>query len=377
LESVNYVEYKYNVFYPYQTLKKIVELSARYIHEVPFPEKALRLLEESAVGLQGEKIKIVTPAEIESLVSKRTNVPIGQVGEKEKDRLLNLESILHQRVIGQDEAINAVANALRRVRSGLTTGKRPAGVFLFLGPTGVGKTETAKALAESYFGSEKNMIRLDMSEYEQPDSLDRLIGTVQNPAGILTDAILAKPFSLILLDELEKADKNVLNIFLQVFEDGRLTDPRGKVSDFTNSIIIGTSNAGSEFIRENVGRLSAEQLKTTLIDQLQKQAIFTPEFLNRFDGVITFKPLTRENLTLVAGLMIGEINKQLEERKIRVEVESAALAKLIELGYNQEFGARPLRRVMEEKIENLLAKKMLEGVIKEHGVLHVSLSDIS
>ncbi len=377
LESVNYVEYKYNVFYPYQTLKKIVELSARYIHEVPFPEKALRLLEESAVGLQGEKIKIVTPADIESLVSKRTNVPIGEVGEKEKDRLLNLESILHQRVIGQDEAINAVANALRRVRSGLTTGKRPAGVFLFLGPTGVGKTETAKALAESYFGSEKNMIRLDMSEYEQPDSLDRLIGTVENPAGILTDAILAKPFSLILLDELEKADKNVLNVFLQVFEDGRLTDPRGKVSDFTNCIIIGTSNAGSEFIRENVGRLSAEQLKTTLIDQLQKQAIFTPEFLNRFDGVITFKPLTRENLTLVAGLMIGEINKQLEERKIRVEVESAALAKLIELGYNQEFGARPLRRVMEEKIENLLAKKMLEGVIKEHGVLHVSLSDIS
>lgn len=376
LESINYVENKYNVFFPYQTLKKIVDLSARYIHEVPFPEKALRLLEESAVGLSGDKIKIVTPADIENLVSKRTNIPVGQAGAEEKEKLLNLESFLHQRVIGQEEAIAAVANTLRRARSGLTTGKRPTGVFLFLGPTGVGKTETAKALAESYFGNEKNMIRLDMSEYEQPGSIDRLIGTMQSPNGILTDAVLQNPFSLILLDELEKADKNILNIFLQVFEDGRLTDPRGKVSDFTNTIIIGTSNAGSEFIRENVGKLEPDQMKTTLIDELQKQGIFSPEFLNRFDGVIVFNPLTREELIQVAGLMIMEINKTLEEKKITIQVDAEALNKLIELGFSPEFGARPLRRVINEKIENLLAKKMLSGEIGEKQTLTITIADL-
>lgn len=375
LESVNFVEYKYNLLFPLQTLKKIIELSDRYIHEIPFPEKALRLLEEAAVKFSSGKITLVTPQNIEDLVSKKTNIPLGEATIQEKDKLLNLEDYLHQRVVGQDEAIKAIADTLRRVRSGLATGKRPAGVFLFLGPTGVGKTETAKTLAQNYFNSEKNMIRLDMSEYQGADSVERLIGTVSNPNGILINAVMANPFSLILLDEIEKADKNVLNLFLQIFEDGRLTDPRGRVSDFTNSIIIATSNAGSEYIREKLAG-GEMNLSETLITYLQEKEIFSPEFLNRFDAVIIYKPLTRQELLEIANLMIKEVNKRLETKKIKVEVEPDALEKLVDLGYNPEFGARPMRRVITQKIENLLAKKMLSGEVGENQNLRINLEDI-
>ncbi len=377
LDWVGNVEFKYNTFFPYQSLKSVVELSDRYVHDVPFPEKALRFTEEVAVGLGGTgKLKIVFPEDVEKFISKKVNVPIGQANKDEKEKLLNLENILHSRVIGQNEAVSAVSDALRRVRAGLTSGKRPVGVFLFLGPTGVGKTETAKALAEAYFGSEKQMIRLDMSEYQQPDSIDRLLGGASNPSGILTDAVLANPFSLILLDEIEKADKNVLNVFLQVFEDGRLTDSLGRVSDFTNSIIIATSNAGSEYIRENVTSLNSETLKENLINQLQEQGKFTPEFLNRFDATIVYRPLDSVELQKVANLMLADINKMLVEKKIKVAVEPSALTKLVELGNDPQFGARPMRRVIQQKVENLLAKKMLEGAVSEGQTLTVTLADL-
>jgi ATP-dependent Clp protease ATP-binding subunit ClpA len=288
-----------------------------------------------------------------------------------------LEDYLHRRVINQEEAIKAVANTLRRARAGISSSKRPVGVFLFLGPTGVGKTETAKALAENYFGDEKNMIRLDMSEYQEISAIDKLIGSNTNPSGVLTDAILANPFSLILLDEIEKANKNVLNLFLQVFEDGRLTDPRGRISDFTNAIIIATSNAGSEFIRQNVTKLSNDRIEEQLINLLQEKGIFSPEFLNRFDGVIVFKPLTQEQLIQVANLMIADINKRLKDKNITVEVVPDALAKLVELGYDPQFGARPMRRVIQEKVENLLAKKMLEGKVGGSQKILVTLDEIN
>ena len=376
LDSLSYVEFKYNVFFPIQTLKKIVELSGRYIQDVPFPEKALRLLEEAAVNFGSREISMIMPEQIEELVTKKTKVPVGEAETGEKEKLLNLETFLHQRIVDQEEAITAVANALRRVRAGITSGKRPVGVFLFLGPTGVGKTETAKTLAESYFGSEENMARLDMSEYQDPSSIDRLLGTEANPDGVLTKAIIENPFSLILLDEMEKADKNILNVFLQVFEDGRLTTVRGKVVDFTNTIIIATSNAGSEYIREQVAA-GKKEIKEGLINLLQQKAIFTPEFLNRFDGVITFKPLTPEQISQVAKLMIADINKRLAEKKIKVEVDDAALAQLVKLGFDPQFGARPMRRVITEKIENLLAKKMLEGTVQEGQTLNITLADIA
>lgn len=377
LENVGSVEHRNNVFITYQAMKSVVELSDRYIHDIPFPEKALNLMEEAAVTLGGKgQLHVIDSTDIEDFISKKVKVPIGTAKEGEKQKLLNLENLLHARVVGQNEAINAVSDALRRVRSGLTSGKRPVGVFLFLGPTGVGKTETAKALAESYFGSEKNMIRLDMSEYQEPSSIDRLIGSTTNPSGILTDQILANPFSLILLDEIEKADKNVLNVFLQVFEDGRLTDVRGRVSDFTNAIIIATSNAGSEFIRENMTTMRVDQLKENLVNKLQQDGIFTPEFLNRFDATIVYKPLTLPELQKVASLMLAEVNKLLIEKKITVTVEPDALTKLVELGNDPQFGARPMRRVIQEKVENLLAKKMLEGTVAEGGTLNVILADI-
>ncbi len=377
LDYIGNVEHQYNIYFDFQALKTVVSLADRYVHDVPFPEKALRLVEEISTSLGNTgKLAFISPEDVEKFMSKKVNVPIGQAQEGEKTKLLNLENILHARVVGQEEAINAVSDALRRVRAGLTAGKRPVGVFMFLGPTGVGKTETAKALAESYFGSEKNMIRLDMSEYQQPNSIDRLLGSATNPSGILTDAILANPFSLILLDEIEKADKNVLNVFLQVFEDGRLTDVRGRVSDFTNAIIIATSNAGSEYIRENVGQINASQLKENLINKLQQDGVYTPEFLNRFDSVIVYRPLSIIELTKVASLMIADINQMLVEKKVSVTIEKDALQKLVELGNDPQFGARPMRRVIQEKIENLLAKKMLAGEVAEGQTLNVTLADL-
>jgi len=376
LENVSYLEYRYNVFIPYQTIKTAVKLAERYLKDVPFPEKALRLLEEASTNFSGGQIKFISPKDVEDLVSKKANVPVGQVAETEKEKLLNLEDFLHKRVIGQNEAIKAVSDTLRRVRAGLTSGKRPSGVFLFLGPTGVGKTETAKALAENYFGSERRMIRLDMSEYQQPNSVDRLIGNTNNPNGILTNAIIENPFSLILLDEIEKADKNVLNLFLQVFEDGRLTDARGRTSDFTNSIIIATSNAGSELIRQRVVWGQTENLKKDLLESLQEKGLFTPEFLNRFDNTIVFKPLTQEETSQVANLMIKEVNKNLKDKKISIEIAADALQKLVQMGYDPQFGARPMRRVIQEKVENLLAKKMLSGELQQNQTLTINLADI-
>lgn len=377
LESLLYIEQRYQVFFLVQTLKKIIQLSDRYVRDVPFPEKALRLMEEAATNFATEKLSIIEPEQIESLVSKRTNVPVGEVQAKEKEKLLNLEQFMHKKIIGQVEAVSAVCNAMRRARSGLASEKRPVGVFLFLGPTGVGKTETAKALAEIYFGSVKEMTRLDMSEYQQPNSINQLIGTMDNPNGILTTAIIEKPFSLILLDELEKADKNILNVFLQVFEDGRLTNPHGQVLDFTNAIIIATSNAGSELIREKVELNQAQNLKELLIEKLQQDGSFTPEFLNRFDSVVVFKPLTADELLQIAQLMIDQLNRQLKEKNIKIEVDTVVLQKLAQLGYDPQFGARPMRRVIQEKVENLLAKKMLSGEVGEKQVVQIGINDIT
>lgn len=376
LELLPSLEGKYKTIFTAQVMKEIIKQSDRFIQEVPFPEKALRLMQEAATTFAETGYKILQVKEIDDLITRKVHVPVGEADQNEKDKLLHLEEFLHQRVIGQEEAIKAVADALRRTRSGLSSGKRPAGVFLFMGPTGVGKTETAKALAASYFNSEKEMIRLDMSEYQTPDSIDRLIGTVQNPNGVLNTAISERPFSLVLLDELEKADKNILNIFLQVFEDGRLTDPRGKVLDFTNSIIIATSNAGSEMIRQKVEAGDTSNLKEILVEDLQQKGVFTPEFLNRFDAVVVFKPLTQEELAQVAQLMINQLNLQLKDKNITIEVAPDALQKLCQLGYDPQFGARPMRRVIQEKVENLLAKKMLSGEVGEHQIVQIGIGDI-
>ncbi len=382
-EVIPYLEYKYKVIFIYSTLKKIVDLADRYIHDKSFPQKAIDLASEVAVRVSASGNKVVTPKDVGDIISNRMNVPVGEADASEKDRLLNLEDILHKRVIGQNEAVVAVANALRRARTGLASKNRPVGTFLFIGPTGVGKTEMAKALAEAYYGDEERMIRFDMSEYQDEASIYRLIGTPPAPGaagkpGMLTTAVHDNPFSLVLLDELEKAHPNLLTLFLQVFDDGRLTGGDGRTIDFTNTTIITTSNAGAEVIREylTAGNTDVEQLKVMLLDFLQKNGIYRPEFLNRFDSVVVFRPLQRDEIFQVARIMLEGINKQLSEKGISIELSDEAMDYLVEVGYDPVFGARPMRRAIQDKLENVLAKIMLENEVERGTVIKLGKEDL-
>jgi len=380
-DTIPLMEYKTGCFITYPAIKAAVELSGKYIHDKPYPEKAIDLLDEVVTYTTIDlKKKIIEKPDVETIISQRTKVPVGKIEAREKDKLINLEKLLYQRVVEQDEAIGVISDALRRARAGLSGGKRPIGNFLFLGPTGVGKTETCKALAEAYFGSEKNMIRLDMSEYQAPDSIARLIGSsVQGGyrAGILTKSIQDNPFTLILLDEIEKANPEILNLFLQVMEDGRLTSGSGKTVDFTNAMVIGTSNAGAEFIRRAIKEEKTEKIKDELTDYLQKQNIFKPEFLNRFDAVVIFKPLSENAILKIADMMIDDLNLRLKSKDIEVKVDPMALQKLAQAGFNPEMGARPMRRVIQDKVENLIAKKLLSGELAKGSSYTVTLADIS
>ena len=285
----------------------------------------------------------------------------------EREKLLNLESFLHQRVIDQDEAIIAIAEAMRRTRAGLKAEEKPIGSFLFLGPTGVGKTETARTLAESFFGSEKSMSRLDMSEFKTPQAMDRLIGTAEGGEGVLTSQIKENPYCLLLLDEIEKASSDVLNLFLQILDEGRLTDRTGRKVDFSNTIIIATSNAGAELIRQSIKAGDTPGvIREKLLEHLQREGIFRPEFLNRFDGVISFKPLGMNEIYQIAELILGRLADKLKaEKEITLEVQPEAIQKLAQLGYTPEMGARPMQRVISDKVENWLAGKILRREIQK------------
>lgn len=383
VDSVPSYEYRYGVVFTYASVKEAIRLSDRYIRDKPFPAKALEVLDDTAVAASQKRIKLITPELISETVSIKTNVPVGETTATEKERLLNLEDILHKRVIGQDEAIRSVAAALRRARSGLSRENKPVGTFLFIGPTGVGKTETAKALAEAYFGSEKRIIRLDMSEYQNQDSLSRLIGSPpgggqKGTQGALTKAIKDEPFSVVLLDEIEKSHPNILNVFLQVLDEGRLTDGTGRTVDFTNSMIIATSNAGAEDIRQYIRQnVAYEQFVKILMDLLQKRNIFRPEFLNRFDSVVVYRPLTTEELIKVVDIMIGRVAKSLASRNIVLDVTPAAKQKLAQLGYSPEYGARQLGRTVQQKLEDPLAEKLLRDEIVDNSTVRIDVADIS
>lgn len=376
-----YLEARYGVFIPVPTLRKSVFLGQRYIRQEPLPQSAIRVLESAALAIANEHKKYVTVQAVEGVVTTIAKVPVGDLQATEKDKLLRLEAALHERVIGQDEAISAISNALRRARSGLASGSRPIGSFLFLGPTGVGKTETARALANVYYGADTAMIQLDMSEFQSPASLARLIGAPTEAQGAssgqLTSAIKDAPFSLILLDEIEKAHPDVLNVFLQVLEDGRATDGRGETVDFSNAIIIATSNAGSDFIRQKVQQgIPSEQFRDELMNQIQASGQFRPEFLNRFDALVAFKPLTQEQLLQIVGLLLGGLNKRLAEEKITVVLTDAAKLRLAQLGYKPEFGARALRRVLQDRVENLVAERLLAGNISRGQTITIDAPDL-
>jgi len=365
LENLTLVlEQKYKKFVSSPALREIVSMAKRYLPAIPFPKGAMDLLDEVMVYISSTKEKIVLPEHVAKIVSEKTQIPVGEIEVKERETLLNLEKLIHQRIINQEEAVKEVSTALRRARVEVTVRKGPMGCFLFLGPTGVGKTETAKALAEIYFGSEERMIRLDMSEFQNIGDIPRLIGS-PSEEGLLTTQVREDPFSLILLDEIEKAHPNILNLFLQVLDEGHLTDGLGRKVDFKNSIIIATSNAGYKVILEALKeKVEWSGVKQKLLDYLFEKAIFRPEFINRFDAVIVFSPLSKENLLGIAELMLQELKKNLKEKDIEFIITEALKEKIVGLGFSPVFGAREMRRVIQDKVENVLASALLSGELK-------------
>ncbi len=316
----------------------------------------------------------VTAEDIAEVVSKWTGVPVNRMLESEKHRLTKLDAMLAKRVIGQDEAVRAVADAVRRSRAGLQDPNRPIGSFIFLGPTGVGKTETARALAEFLFDNEEAMVRIDMSEYMEKHSVARLIGAPPGYVGYeeggqLTERVRRRPYSVILFDEIEKAHSDVFNIFLQIVEDGRLTDSQGRTVDFRNTVIIMTSNIGSPYILEHTGDADWDQVERTVLDELRRH--FRPELLNRIDDIVVFRPLGKEQLRHIVELQLERVKRWLEEKKIFIDFTTEAEDLIAEEGYDPSFGARPLKRAIQRLVQNPLAMKVLEGEFEEGSLIRV------
>ena len=338
---------------------------------------------------QGQENSEVSVDDIAMVVSSWTGVPVSKIAQTETDKLLNMEQLLHSRVIGQDETVVAVAKAVRRARAGLKDPKRPIGSFIFLGPTGVGKTELARALAESIFGDEEAMIRIDMSEYMEKHSTSRLVGSPPgyvgyDEGGQLTEKVRRKPYSVVLLDEIEKAHPDVFNILLQVLEDGRLTDSKGRTVDFRNTILIMTSNVGASELKRNkyVGfnvqdeSQNYKDMKGKVMGELKRA--FRPEFINRIDEIIVFHSLEKKHLKEIVSLMSDQLTKRLKEQDLSIELTEAAKAKIADEGVDLEYGARPLRRAIQKHVEDRLSEELLKGNIEkgQHIVLDVEDGEI-
>lgn len=365
---------------------KVAELRYGKIKEA---EAQLEQFNQDFQALQGEKGSMlkeeVTPEDIAEVVAKWTGIPVSKMLQSEREKLLQLESELSKRVAGQEEAIEAIADAVRRSRAGLQDPKRPIGSFIFLGTTGVGKTELAKALAEFLFNDDNALVRIDMSEYQERHAVSRLIGAPPgyvgyDEGGQLTEAVRRKPYSVVLLDEIEKAHPDVFNILLQVLDDGRLTDNKGRVANFKNTIIIMTSNAGASIIQENFEKLEpynqeeiVEATKAQVMQHLRSH--IRPEFLNRIDEVIMFQPLGKEQVRAIVSIQFKQIQNRLEQAGIKLEATSDVLDKLGVLGYDPQFGARPLKRVIQKELLNSLSKEILAGHIKKDSVIGVELDD--
>lgn len=356
-------EKKYKKFIAYATLRELVSKAERYLPALPFPKKATDLMTELLAAASANKEPVILPKDVSQLISEKINVPVGQLSIKEREVLLNLENLLHLRIVNQEEAVKEVSSSLRRARSDITIRKGPMGTFLFLGPTGVGKTETAKALAAIYFGNEEKIIRVDMSEFQNPQDLQRLIGSADQES-FFVNQVRESPFSLVLLDEIEKAHPNILNLFLQVFDEGAMRDGLGRRVSFLNTIIIATSNAAYQLILEAIGKLQEiSAIKEKLLNYVLSQGIFRPEFLNRFDSVVIYKSLTKENLLAIAEMLLQKLKKNIAEKGIDLIITPELEEEVARLGFDPIYGARQMRRVIQDRVENVLASALLADTI--------------
>ncbi len=368
-------EFSHNITYTYQALMETYRLSERYVYDLAQPGRAMKLLESAAsYGENG----LVTVNSVQQAIEKTLGVKVGVAsGQDEKETLLNLEDLIHQRMINQTRAVGVVSDALRRARAGVRNEKRPIGTFLFLGPTGVGKTELSKALGDVYFGGEDRLIRLDLNEFVRPEDVSRLIADGAEDPTSLTAQVKKQPFSVVLIDEIEKAHPSVLTTLLQLLDEGILRDIKNREVSFRDAIIIATSNAGSDRIREYIERgYKLEQFEKTFVDELISSNQFRPEFLNRFDEIVLFRPLEKPELLQVVDLILAGINKTLAPQKIAVHVNDDAKAYLVESGYDPRLGARPLRRVVQRTVENTVAKQMLAGSVTPGSTTIITLEQV-
>ncbi|MCX6797458.1 MAG: AAA family ATPase [Candidatus Doudnabacteria bacterium] len=360
----------------YQAIEKAVDLTDLYIKGLGQPQKTISILVEAASRAKGQTKKIITENQIQQIISEKTHIPAQTLGEEETEKLLHLEELLSKYIVGQNQAVVAVAEGLRRARSGIASKNRPLASFLFLGPTGVGKTEVARTLASVYFGDNKYLLRVDMSEYQGSDGINKFLGT---PEGKIDSVIIKHiknyPFCLLLLDEFEKAGPEILNLFLQILEDGRLTTAKGETVDLTHALIIATSNAGSREIQEGIRKnLSMDQIKTKLFSQTLTQ-IFPPELLNRFDGIVVFSPLSPNEIEQVSLLQLEYLKKELLNKGVKAEFSGKVIKDIAQKAFDPQLGARPIRRYIQDHLESFVAKLLLSKKIARGSKISIDLVD--
>ncbi|USN96822.1 MAG: ATP-dependent Clp protease ATP-binding subunit [Candidatus Nomurabacteria bacterium] len=374
-DQLIYTEYQRKVTYMYQSLAEAYRLSERYVHDLSMPGRAMKLLESGASYAEGG---LVTGNSIQQAIEQTMDIKVGVAsGEDEREKLLNLEDLIHKRMINQTRAVQVVSDALRRARAGVRNENRPIGTFLFLGPTGVGKTELAKALADVYFGGEDRMIRLDLNEYVRDEDVSRLIADGADDPTSLTAQAMKQPFSVVLLDEIEKANPKVLTTLLQLLDEGILRDIKNREVSFRDAIVIATSNAGADRIREYIERgYKLQDFEQKFTDELISSNQFKPEFLNRFDEIVIFRPLEKPELVQVIDLILAGVNKQMALQKVSVNVAQDAKELLVDKGYDPRLGARPMRRVVQRAVENLVAKQMLTGSVEPGTVIEITRDEV-
>lgn len=375
-EQVLTLESRRGALYTYQALKEAFRLSERYVYELAQPGKAIKLLDSAANYAENG---LVTINSVQKAIEKTLDVKVSVASETDdRERLLSMEALIHERMINQTRAVTVVSDALRRARTGVRNENRPIGTFLFLGPTGVGKTELSKALADVYFGGQGKLIRLDLNEYVRADDVVRLIADGADDPMSLTAQVMKQPFSVVLLDEIEKAAPEVLSTLLQLLDEGILRDIKNREVSFRDAIVIATSNAGADRIREYIERgYQVSQFESQFTDELINSGQFRPEFLNRFDEIVVFTPLSKEDLLKVVDLIIVGLNKTLSAQKITVQVDDDAKILLVEHGYDPRLGARPMRRVVQKAVENTVAKAMLAGALQTGGTITITRDQVA